>query len=90
MQSLDETFNDCARAELKVLNFQQNLRIDESIRRRSIYDMCTHLHAYSFKPDFGTGTTSSSLLMMSSGLIPSDSAWKLVRMRWRKTGYASV
>src|SRR6266566_289271 len=40
----------------------------------------------SFKPDFGTGTASSNRLIMSSDVIPSDSAWKLIRMRCLNTG----
>ena len=42
-----------------------------------------------YMPEEGTGARSSSMLMSSVDVLPSDSAWKFVRTRWRSTGWAS-
>src|SRR5262245_50387428 len=42
VQSLNETFDHCARDYLQVLNLEQNLRIDEAVGGRPIYYWCTH------------------------------------------------
>ena len=43
-----------------------------------------------YMPDRGTETDSSKRSTNVSLVIPSDCAWKLVRTRWRSTGWANA
>src|SRR5262249_46007377 len=87
VQPMHETLDDRARQQLDVGNPRQRLRVDET-RRLAALRVCDRTHSICpdlkfqilnfrscpYNPDFGLGTTLTSLLTTSSVVTFSDSA----------------
>ena len=94
MQAADEPLDHGSREEAQVRDPREDVRVDEAVQAiasaRGVRSMGSSGHG-ALTPyilDFGVETLSRSWATMRSEVTLSDCAWKLVRMRWRKTGRA--
>ena len=88
VEAAQEPLHHRAREQLEVADPGQDLRLEEPADARTSRRVSALRTRPVYIPDRGSGTAASSSSTIRVLLIRSDSAWKLVRMRWRKTGWA--